>query len=161
MAKNLIGTMTAPSKIIDVTLTLDTGAYASNDLMADSQEIKNVFGTSEINPTGVLQSLTLIDKDDQGMGMDIFFTDDDTSWGTENSAVSITDAIAEKILGFTTIAASDYASVGSQQVAHLNNLSMILKGKDKVPSLWIAVVARGSGTYAADGIDLRLGFFSD
>ena len=161
MAKNLIGTMTAPSKIIDVTLTLDTSAYASDELMADAQEIANVFGTSEINPTGVLQSLTLIDKDDQGMSMDIFFLDDGTSWGTEGVAASITDAIASKILGYTTITASDYATVGSQQVAHLNNLSMILKGKDKVPSLWIAVVARGSGTFAADGVDLRLGFFSD
>lgn len=160
MAKNHLGTMTAPSKIIDVTLTLDTGAYASGDLMADAQEIPNVFGTDERDATGVLQSLTLIDKDNQGMSMDLFFTDDSTSWGTENSAVSITNAIADGIMGFASVATSDYASVGSQQIAHLNNLSMVLKGVAK-PSLWIAAVARGSGTYAADGIVLRLGFFSD
>ncbi len=161
MGKNYLGTVTAPSKIIDVTLTLDTNAYASGDLMADAQEIPNTFGTSETFATGVLQSLTLIDKDNNGMAVDLFFTDDPTTWGTENSAVSITDAIADGIMGFVSVATSDYVSVGSQQIAHLNNLSMVLKGQRKIPSLWIAAVARGSGTFAADGIVLRLGFFSD
>ena len=160
MAKNLIGTMTAPSKIIDVTLTLDTSAYASGDLMVDAQEIKNVFGTSEIRPTGVLQSLTLIDKDDQGIALELYFTDVSTTWGTVNNAVTVSDAVAVGITGCVEVGTADYIDIGAQKIVHLNNLSMVLKG-GSTPSLWIAAVARGAGTFAADGIVLRLGFFSD
>jgi len=159
MTEMIVGAFTAPSKIIDVTLSVDTSAYQDGDLLADAQEITNVF--REVNDTGVLQSLTLLDESDQGAAMDLVFTNLATSWGTENAAVGPTDAVAGGILGVIEIATADYVDLANSQIAHKNNLSMTLKSVADSQSVYIAAIARGAGTYGASALKLRLGFFAD
>lgn len=137
-----------------VTLSLDTSIYASGDLLADTQEIASALPSV----TGsVLQSLVVIDKDDVGAAFDIYILSENVSLGTENSAPSITDANASKILAIIPVTTLDYKDLGGCKVAAFDNLGRGLS----VPlgtSLYVAVVnGTGTPTYTASGIVLNLG----
>ena len=153
-----LGVVTGDTQILDVTLSLDTSAYVTGDLLADAQEIK--FAVREGNATGMIQSVTLLDKDDKAVDLDLYFTNDSTSWGTENSALAVTDAIADSIYGIVSIVSTDYTDLVGSQIVFKNNLGMIVKG-DSAGSLYVAAACRGSVTYTASGITLRIGILRD
>jgi hypothetical protein len=142
--------------LIPVTLTCDTSALADDDVIADTQEVANAF-----NPEGfaLLQSLILIDEDDQKQDVDILFFNGSGTLGTENSAASITDANARNYMGKVSILVADYMDLGGVSVAQSVNCGLILKAKDlATPSLYVAAVCRsGTPTYTASGLKLRLG----
>ena len=76
----------------NLTLSLDTSAYANNDLLADTQELANAVKVND--GWGTIESLTVIDQDDQGQVFDVWILDANVTFGTENSAPSISDANA-------------------------------------------------------------------
>lgn len=147
------------STIVDLTLSLDTSAYADGDLMADVQEMTDA--TRSVIGTGVIQTLTVIDKDDNGGAFDVYLTSDATSWGTENDAVAITDALAASIQGSITVEASNYYDLGGAQVAHINSIGMVIESPSNSTSVYVATIARGTNTYTASGVVLRFGLFVD
>ena len=69
--------------LIDVTLSLDTSAYASGDVLADTQEIANAMRV--IDGTAILESLILLDEDDQGVALDLYFFNANVAMATELS----------------------------------------------------------------------------
>lgn len=148
------------TRLADVTLSLDTSAYASGDLIADTQVVSNFFDFTD--GTGVLQSLTLVDQDDQKVACYVYFLSANVSMGTENAGPSISDANAVNILGFVTVATTDYQDLGGVSVANLNNLGMILKAAAGTQDLYVAVVnGTGTPTYTASGVKLRIGALLD
>lgn len=140
--------------IISVTLTLDTSAYASGDLLADTQEITNyvsIAGTSSY-----LQSLTVVDEDDQKVAFDVYFLSSNVTMGTENSAPSISDANARSIQGYVSVGTADYKDIGGVSIASIKNIGLTLSGST---GMWVAVVnGTGSPTFTASGVKLILGF---
>lgn len=152
-----IGAVTVDSDIIEVDLTLDTSAYADGDLLADAQEVPNFFGE---NGVGTITSIMVVDTDDQGIAFDLFFTDDSTSWGTENSAVAIADAQADDIQVVVSVATSDFVDLVNSQVAFKGNVNAIVKTSG-AGNLYVAAVSRGAGTYTASGLKLRIGVIRD
>lgn len=145
--------------VYDVTLSLNTSAYATGDLLADVQEMATFFRVN--GGTAVIQSVTVIDKDDQGVALDLVFTDDSGTWGTENSAVSVTDAIADGVQGVVSVAAADYADMINSQIASKSSLGLVVKAPSESKSLYIVAVSRGAGTYTASGIVVRIGVMLD
>lgn len=146
----------------EVTLTLDTGAYSSGDVLADTQEIADALPAAGESVT--LQSLVLLDKSNQAQGVDILILRSNTSIGTENDAFSPSDAVSAEILAVVEIASGNYYDMTNNQLARKNNsdtgMGMVLKPTTGT-SLYIAAVSRGTGTYAADGIVVKLGFSRD
>ena len=141
--------------IVQVTLSLDTSAYASGDLLADAQAIA---GASLVSGSGgTLVSLTVIDEDDQGAAFKIFITSDSTTWGTENSAPTITDAVARSIQAVIDVATGDYVDLGGVRVAH-KTVGAVYETSGGT-SLYVAVVnGSGTPTYTASGIRINFGF---
>lgn len=140
-----------------VTFSVDTNAYASGDLIADTQEIDGaVVGVGGV---AVLDSITLIDEADQGVALYLVFLNASTSMGTENSAPNISDANATaKILGHVAIAATDYVDVGGAKVATKSNLGLVLQAAATSDSLYVAIVnSTGTPTYAADDLTALFG----
>lgn len=145
----------SPGDIMDVTLSADTSALTSGDVIADSQEIANAVQYT--SGRALLQSLVLIDEDDQKQDIDLLFFSGSGSLGTENSAPSITDANARKYLGKVEVAAADYDDLGGVAVVNLNNVGLLLKS-DGGTSIYVAAICRsGTPTYTATGLKLRLG----
>ena len=150
MAKHLIK---------DITLTLDTDAYADGDVLAATQEITHVF--DEVGGKGAWQSAVVIDSDDQGAAFDIWLLSSNVSIGTENAAVSVSDANAAYLLGTVSVEAGDYYDAGGVQVAVKKDLETPVQAAADSRSLFVACVSRGTGTYTASGVVLRLGFQRD
>ncbi|MER8811472.1 hypothetical protein [Mesorhizobium sp. M0965] len=159
--ENHIGSVGGNTSYIDVTLSLDTAIYSSGDVLADTQIIANAMRVN--NGTGVLQSITVIDQDDQRAALNIFLLSANVSMGVENAAPSITDVNATELLGPPiAIAIADYFDLGGVSMAGKDGIGKVVKPAAGTRDLYIAVVnGPGSPTYTAAGIKLRLGFLQD
>lgn len=158
-ADPVIPQVTAPSDVIAVVPVLDTSAYASGDLIADATAIA---GTARVTGgRAILQSLTIIDSDAQGVAFSIYFMSTDTSFGTFNAAPNISDAnLAAGLLGRVDVATADYTTVSGAKVASLKNIGLVVE----VPAttMWFAIVnSTGTPTFTASGLKLVFGLLQD
>ena len=142
----------------DVTLSVTTGIHASGDVLADVQEVTRALHCA--GGSGYIESLVVVDGDDQGAAMDVIFFDGTATLGTENSAVSITDANAAKIIGIVSVLASDYVDLINSKVAFKEKLG-ILVDLSTGTSIYVGTVTRGTPTHSASGITLRIGIVQD
>lgn len=144
------------ARLVDVTLSLDTSAYAASDLLADTQVVTDAFRAAD--GVGILQSVLLIDEDDQGVALDLYFLAANNTMGTENSAPSISDANARDILCRVRVAAADYTDLGGVRVADLTGIGHVIKAAAGTANIYVAAVnGSGTPTYTASGLKLRLG----
>lgn len=142
--------------LIEVTLSLDTSPYASGELLADTQVVTSAIKLTD--GKAKLQSILLIDEDDQGAALDLYFLSANNTFGTENSAPSISDASARDILCRIPIATGDYYDLGGVRVADLSGLNRIIKAASGTTSIYVAAVnGSGTPTYTASGLKLRIG----
>jgi len=142
--------------VYTATPTLDTSALADNDVASDTLEVPYFFLSA--NSTRLLQSLFVLDTDDQGVGFDLFLMNSNVSLGTKNSAPSISDADAASIIGRVSVTASDYVDLGGCRVADITPIGKVLKGGGVSTSLWLSLVTRsGTPTYTAAGLKLKIG----
>lgn len=154
-----IGSIGGNSVVAEVTLTLDTSIYASGDVLADTQEIANAIRVNA--GTGVIHSLIILDKDDQAQALDVVFFKTNVSLGSENSPVSITDANADEILGIVEVLAGDYVDLVNSQLVTVTDVGIVVVADAAATSLWVGVISRGTGTYTASGITMKIGILQD
>lgn len=141
---------------VSVTLVTDTNAYADNDVLVIPQEVTNFFPVA--GGTRVLHSVHLLDEADQGQDIDLIFMDANGTLGTINSAVSINDTDAAKVIGKVSLLIADYTDLVNSMFATKGNLATILTAASGSRSLWIGAVLRsGTPTYAAASLKLKLG----
>ena len=144
-------------RYVEATLSLDTSAYATGDVLAATQEVPLVCREGVATE---LTSLILLDKSDQNQDVDILFLRSNVSIGTENSAVSISDDDADEILGSVSLDMSaDSTDLLTSLVATKTGIGIILSPSTSTTgSIFVAAICRGgTPTYAADGITLKLG----
>lgn len=139
-----------------LTMSLDTSAYSSGDTIADTQELPDAVKVNDAG--GILQSLTVIDKDDQGVAFDVWLMDANVSMGTENSAPNISDTNAASIIGRVAVATGDYVDLGGCRVANIKNINLPIKPVAGGTSIYVAIVnGSGTPTFTASGVVLRFG----
>lgn len=154
-----IGSFGGNTAYIDITLTTDTAIYASGDVLADTQPIANAMRLN--NGTGILQSVHLLDEDDQGLALDLIFLSANNTLGTENATVTITDVLARDILGSISFATVDYIDLGGCRIATKTGIGLVVKPETGTRVVYVAAITRGAPTYSATGLKLRLGFLQD
>lgn len=146
--------------VAEVILTLDTNIYATGDVLAATQDVGEVFRKN--GGAGVIQSVAVIDLDDQAQAIDLIFLDLEGAIGTENAAVSIADNVADNILGIVSVAAADYVDMVNSQVATAVNVGIAVKAQSSSKHLYVAAVCRsGTPTHSAAGIVLKVGIVLD
>lgn len=139
---------------ISVTLSLDTGAYANNDLLADAQEVAGVALAS--GGKAILTDLVVIDEDDNGQAFTVFLSQISDSWGTENNAPTVSDTVVRSIQAMIPV--STYVDVGGAKIAHVYGINAIVETSGTT-SLYVAVVnGTGTPTFTASGIKLIFKF---
>lgn len=145
---------------INVDLTLQAAAYDAADVIAETQVVENAFRA--IGLGGILQSVEVVDKDDQGVALDIYLLDENVSMGTENSAPSIADPSIASIMTRVQVGTGDYYDLGGGRIADLQNLARVIRPKPGTRDMYVAVVnGAGTPTYTASGVILRLGILQD
>lgn len=145
--------------VLDVTLTLDTAQYADGDVLADTQSVTSAFRA--VGSRAYVRSVLVLDEDDQGAAFDLIFFDSNTSLGTENSAPNISDANARTIIGRLAVASASFYDLGGCRVAQVDGGMMMLKAAAASTTLYVGAISRGTGTYTAAGIRLKLGLIWD
>jgi len=154
-----IGEVGSSGALITVTLSLDTNIYASGDVLADTQEVAGAVRTAA--GTGWIDSIALIDIDDQKAALDLIFFNASTALGTENAAPDMVDANGLYYLGTVSFLAADYVDLGAFSVACRTGLAMRIKGVAAGTSIYVAAISRGTPTHSATGITLRIGVSKD
>lgn len=147
------------TKTVDVTFALDTNIYASGDVLAIPQIIAACMRVD--NGTGVLSGFSLHDEDDQGAELDVVFLSANSSLGTINSTVSVSDENARNILGIVNVAAADWIDIGGVRVATKLNVNLPIKPVTGTDDIYVALITRGTPTHTASGIRGRFHFFQD
>lgn len=145
------------ANVIDVTLTADTAILASGDVMVVPQEITSVFRQNAGRVR--LESIVVLDGDDQGTAIDLVFSDANITLGTLNAAISVSDADAAKIIGHVSVAAADFKDYINSQIAVKTGVGIVMEAAAASTSLWVSAVCRsGTPTYTAAALKLKLGF---
>ena len=159
--ENHLGEVGGKSAVVAVTLSTDTAAYASGDLIADTQQIDAFFRKAD--GTGVINSINIIDEDAQGVALYIIFMSTSTSLGTENSAPNITDAnLTAGFQGIVSVATTDYVTISGAKVATIKNIGLPVKAVSGTDDIYIAVLnATGTPTFTAAGLEMRIGVLLD
>ncbi len=146
----------SPGDLIDVLLTVDTLAYSAGDVLADTQAINNAVRVN--GGRALLQSVTIIDEEDQGAAFTLIFLSANNSLGIENAAPSITDLSSRDILGWVDIGTSDYKDLGGTRVASVKGIGLLLEAASASTTLYIAVInGSGTPTYPSPGLRVKLG----
>lgn len=142
---------------IDVTPAVDTSVLAAGDLAFDSTEVPLAVTADHVS---MLQDVFVVDKSDTGPSLTLFFTSETVDFGTLNSAPSISDADAAKILGYVVIAAADWIDLGGAKVVSARNIGLTIEGASSATSVYMAgiITAGGTGgTFGASDLVFRLG----
>lgn len=149
------------AELIDVTLSVDTSAYGSGDLIADTQVVTGAMRLP--GGTALLHSISVLDEDDQGVAFSVVFLQNSTSLGTENGAPNISDAnLRSNVLCVVPVAAADYTDFGGAKVATVGNLNRLLKAASGSKDIYVAVInSTGTPTYTASGLKLRIGLYQN
>lgn len=154
-----IGAVSGHTSYVDISLSLDTNAYVTGDVLFDTQVIADAMRTNDA--TGILQSVMIIDQDDVGKPFDLILLSANTSLGTENAAPDISDSAALDVLGVVNVVASDFIDLGGARIASLNSIGMIVKPAAGTRNVYVAGITRSNPTHTAGGVKLRLGFLQD
>lgn len=157
-ASGALRTTFADCDVATVTLTLDTSAYASGDLLADTQLV-SLTAFDQKGGCIMLDTIHVLDEDAQGVATYAIFIQDSTSLGTENSAPNISDANARKIVGMVSLASANYVTVSGAKIATYSGLGLIMKAAAGSQALYVALLnAAGTPTFTATGVQLMLGW---
>ena len=140
---------------LEVTPTLDTGAYTSADLLFACKEIPNAVLMN--GDTLLLMSIDVIDGDAMGLPMDLHFFSGSVNAGTANGACILTSALALKHLGYVSVGTADFATLGSAKVATVPQVGLQLTVDSDSKSLWMVGVTGGTPTHTAAGLQFNLG----
>tara|TARA_R100001082_G_C4346684_1_gene152614 strand:+ start:111 stop:617 length:507 start_codon:yes stop_codon:yes gene_type:complete len=147
--------------LIDVTLTTDAEAHADNDVIAQSIEIPNAVAVE--GGSAIIQSIMLLDEDDEAPAVDLIFQTDNTALASdEGEAINISDANARDILGFVNV--SNYTDLIGCQVAVKSNIGLVVKAASDTKSIYVHAVNRSGGTYtpaATTDLKMRIGIVKD
>jgi hypothetical protein len=156
-----LGEVGGKSSVFSVTLSTDTSAYASGDLIADTQQMDAFFRKAD--GTGVINSISIIDEDAQGVALYVIFMKTSTSLGTENSAPNISDAnLSAGMIGIVPVATTDYVTCSGAKIATIKNIGLPVMAVSGTDDLYIAILnATGTPTFTASGLKMRIGALLD
>lgn len=154
-----LGEVGGNTALIAVTFALDTSIYASGDVLAIPTVLTAALRKTD--GTGLLQSITLNDEDDQGVALYVVIMDANNSLGTINAAASITDANARNIIAIVPVETSDWIDLGGVKVATIRNLGIPVKSVSGAATLFVGLITRGTPTHSASGITGRFGILRD
>jgi hypothetical protein len=142
-------------------LTVDTGIYADGDSLCTLLTVTGV-----VRRAGYLSRLvgvTLIDKDDEGAALDLYFFDRSVTLPANNSAWNVSDADMLFCQGRTQIVTGDYTDCGGNRVAvpDMSGREIVVKPNSGT-SLYMGAICRGTPTYTtASDLYIVLSFLQD
>ncbi len=146
--------------IVQVVPTISTGIYTPGDQFGGIDTLQFIVPTLEQDQS-VIDSIVVIDKDNERSHLDIFFYDTDPSAtisSSDNVLFAMTDAGSDLVISTARVFPSCYIpaglSSGAVQAIAQVTLSKPIKAKADVRDIYMAVIIRTASTYTASS-DIR------
>lgn len=135
-----------------VTPTITSTPYTAGDALGA------VFEVSEAARSGgIIDTITVVDLAGQKATVDVvFFHAEPSTKTSDNAAFALAETDANKVLGTIRVADNTYIDLGSDAMATVSN-STIQFGATADGALYGQLIVRGSATYAANALRLRIG----
>lgn len=158
-----IGEVGGNTTVIRITPTVSTSIYAALDIIGGTQTLTSAMRVS--GGSGVLQTITVADDDNEKVALEILLFDSAPSGGTyaDQGALAHAAGDIDKLLGKVSIASSDYVTMvtGSLAVA-TKTVGLPVKAVGSANLYAIILVGSGTPTYTATtDLDLAFGFLRD
>jgi hypothetical protein len=153
--------MDGKARLVTVTPTISTSAYADGDQLGDVLTLTNAM--DDIRDTGAVLSVSVIDKAKQNAAFDILFFDQNpTVSSSDNAALNIADAeMAAKFLGRIKVATGDYSELSASSVASVNGIGLFIASSGS-KNLFAILQSRGTPTYTSTSdLVIKIGIVQD
>lgn len=137
--------------VVGLTKTITVIPYITNAAYSDGDAGSYVFALDVGREAGKhvqLQRLFLLDKDDEGMAMDIAFFDRSVTLAVPGDAWNVSDADMAYCIGYVSIGSSDWVDLGGNRVAAVNNLNLSMLPSSGT-TVYAAIRSRGTSTFTA------------
>lgn len=146
-----------PMQFVTVSMTTPTDAQDAGDVVAATQVVAACTPGNDFK--ALLQSVTVIDTDDQKANLRIVFFSANTALGTEDSAPDIDDTEILTILGWVDVLVADYVDFGANSVAHKSNVGIVVTPATGTDDIYMAIYTHTASTptYPSGIITVRLG----
>ena len=149
------------TKVFTITPVCNNTSAAVNESVFQADELANFM--SEKGGTAIIQSIIILDDDDNGQPLDIVFMDTTGLLDASDDATVIDaadGAIPDAILGVITI--SNYFDGVLWQVGQKDNIGLSIKSASTTRSVYISAINRGAtSTWTAAGLRLKIGYIQD
>lgn len=144
--------------VIDVSPSVLAAEAADDDVIIATEEISN-FYTNDARKA-IIQSIVVIDEDDNGAAIELVFLNASGSVGNENAAYAPADAVLRTIVGTVLVESGDYSDAANGQTATKTSIGLMVKaGSTTSNSIYVAAVNRSGSakTYTAAGLRFKIG----
>ena len=149
------------TKVFTITPDTHTEAAAVNESVFQADELANFM--SEKGGTAIIQSIVILDDDDNGQPLDIVFMDTTGLLDASDDATVIDAAdgvIPDAILGVVSV--TNYFDGVLWQVGQKDSIGLTIKSASTTRSVYISAINRGStSTWTAAGLRLKIGYIQD
>lgn len=155
------------SRVISVTPTISTTAYASGDQVGGIMTLSDAIRYDSVVGKGFSEivSVTILDGSKQNAAMDIwFFHTSPTVTSVDNGAFAMTYAnLAAQAVGMVQVGLSGtYSSAAAVSVCSTCNLNLPAESAANSSKLYAIAVVRGTPTYATtSSLQFKFGIFLD
>ena len=150
--------MRSHTELFEIELTTTAATHATGDVIAISEEIKNL-AISE-GGSAIIQSIALLNTDDtvESPAIDLVFCVDNTAIGTIGSAPSITDAnFINCVQGVVNVSNWLTLKATDNEIATKTNVGLVVKAASDSRSIFVNAINSSGGNYTPSGTDvLRL-----
>lgn len=158
------------SKIVSVTPVISTSAYTTGDQIGGIQTLSDAILYDSESKGAIITDICIIDADSQSAPIDIFFFRTlPTVASVDNGAATITDAeMAEKCIGHVSVLAGDYATLASNALATVRNVSLLVRSTQddasviNMKQVYAVAVIRATKTYTTtSSVTFKYGLLQD
>jgi len=151
--------------LIDVTLTTVAAAIADNEVISQSIEIPNAVSVN--GGSAIIQSVMLLDEDDEAPAIELLFSQVNTAISDAASeaignSVSDLDSTFRSFLGAVTV--SNWSDLIDAQIGVKDNIGLVVKAANGSKSIYVHAINRSGGNYtpaATTDLKLRIGIVKD
>ena len=151
--------------LIDVTLTTVAAAISNNEVISQSIEIPNAVAVN--GGSAIIQSVMLLDEDDEAPTMELLFSQSNTAITNAlsnviGSGISPLDEVFRNLLGSTVV--SDWSDIADAQMGVKKNIGLVIKAASDSKSIYVHTINRSGGDYtpaATTDLKLRIGIVKD
>ena len=159
--ENHAGALGGNSVILEFSPTLSVaGAYISGDYIGESGVCMSIDLAGRINGgTGIIESAVLIDAAKQSAAIELWLFTASVTPPNDNAPWDVSDLEATYCIGVITFD-TYYASV-SNSVSSVGNVGLVFKAPVASQYLFGVLVSRGTPTFAAGNLTIKLGLLQD